>query len=401
MFHLGVRNMPSLKNKIKVVMTVACANDLSGAAMQDIMRPSPILHPAIHNLLEGLSGISSLDIEVVFGKKHINANDCRKEGNITYTPIPYSPLPLPGFGWSYLARFNAIKKYIKTIHHDLIHAQGTERESGMIAAFSRKPSLLTIHGNFREISKLMPSSLWSYNRINAKLESIAIRKCTSILCISKYTQNSVIKLNPNTHLLPNAVSNRFFDIERNPISGRVVCVGSISERKNQIALLESCDKIAKIVPNFELHFWGDCNKKNNYTLEFYEKIEKRKWSRYLGVADHIQMLSLLSESELMVLPSIEDNCPVVLLEAMAAGLPIAASSVGGIPELISDGLTGILISPENMEFSANRILELLLSKFSLEQFSLSAKKLAACTFSPERIAKNHYLIYERLSKLFL
>ena len=50
----------------------------------------------------------------------------------------------------------------------------------------------------------------------------------------------------------------------------------------------------------------------------------------------------------MVLPSVEDNCPNVVLEAMAAGVPVAASSIGGIPDLIRPGETGALFYPRDV-----------------------------------------------------
>jgi len=397
MFHLGVRNMPSLKNKIKVVMTVACANDLSGASMRDLTRASPVVHPAIDNLLEGLSECPELDIEVVFGKKYISANDCRKEGNILYTPVFYTPLPFPGMGWSYLARYQAIKKYIKSVKPDIVHAQGTERESGIVAAFSKSPSLLTLHGNFREISKILPSPLLSYNTVNAWLESIAIKKCTSILCISKYTEDSVKSLNKNTHLLPNAVSSVFFNIVKKTVPGRVVCVASISRRKNQISLLKSCEQIAALIPNFDLHFWGDCNTSDPYAVDFLQQIKSRNWAQYCGMASSTQMQNILAEAQLMVLPSIEDNCPVALLEAMAASLPILSTSVGGIPDLIKEGVNGFLVKPAEMDKMAQHIFSLLGSDSIATEMGLRSREIAKKYYSPEYIAQKHLKIYSDLA----
>ena len=378
-------------------MTVACANDLSGASMRDLTRASPVVHPAIDNLLEGLSECPELDIEVVFGKKYINANDCRKEGNILYTPVLYTPLSFPGMGWSYLARYQAIKKYIKSVKPDIVHAQGTERESGIVAAFSKPPSLLTLHGNFREISKILPSPLISYNTVNAWLESIAIKKCTSILCISKYTEASVKCLNKNTHLLPNAVSSVFFNVVKKTVPGRVVCVASISRRKNQISLLKSCDQIAALIPNFNLHFWGDCNTSDPYAVDFLQQIKSRNWAQYCGMASSTQMQNILAEAELMVLPSIEDNCPVALLEAMAASLPILATSVGGIPDLIEHGVNGFLVNPVEIDRMADHILRLMDSDSLKIDMGQKSGAMAKKYYSPEYIAQKHLKIYYDLA----
>jgi glycogen(starch) synthase len=65
------------------------------------------------------------------------------------------------------------------------------------------------------------------------------------------------------------------------------------------------------------------------------------------------------EADLCVVPSLADNSPYVVYEAMAAGLPVVASRVGGIPELVEDGVTGLLVPPNDPESLAEAVIELL------------------------------------------
>ncbi|MEK7165035.1 MAG: glycosyltransferase family 4 protein [Patescibacteria group bacterium] len=58
---------------------------------------------------------------------------------------------------------------------------------------------------------------------------------------------------------------------------------------------------------------------------------------------------LAQGADIFVIPSVKEGMPYVLLEAMAAGLPIVATNVGGIPEIIKDGQTGLLVPPKNPE----------------------------------------------------
>jgi glycosyltransferase involved in cell wall biosynthesis len=66
----------------------------------------------------------------------------------------------------------------------------------------------------------------------------------------------------------------------------------------------------------------------------------------IGPCNREELRNAMSQASLLILPSIEDNCPMVILEAAAAGLPVLASRLGGIPELIQEGVTGYLFEPQ-------------------------------------------------------
>lgn len=79
---------------------------------------------------------------------------------------------------------------------------------------------------------------------------------------------------------------------------------------------------------------------------------------FMGFRDDVP--NVLLQSDVIVLPSVfPDPFPTVILEAMAAGKPIVATNVGGVPEMVVDGETGLLVPPKNYEAMANAILKLL------------------------------------------
>lgn len=92
-----------------------------------------------------------------------------------------------------------------------------------------------------------------------------------------------------------------------------------------------------------------------------------------GLGEHVKFLgwiddltSVLSRWDAFVMPSLEEGFPVAALDAMAAGLPVVATSVGGVPELIEDAKTGWLVPPRDAEALASRI-RLLLSNPEMRQ----------------------------------
>jgi glycosyltransferase involved in cell wall biosynthesis len=81
--------------------------------------------------------------------------------------------------------------------------------------------------------------------------------------------------------------------------------------------------------------------------------------QFLGYQNQEQIAAHLRDSHLFVMSSFAEGVPVVLMEAMAAGVPVIATHIAGIPELIDDGRTGFLTPPGDAETLAERIVQVL------------------------------------------
>jgi glycosyltransferase involved in cell wall biosynthesis len=381
--------------KLRICMVVACANDVSGSSMRDDSRLSPVLHPAIHNLLDGLRERDDIQVDVIYGKQKPESGEDRWDGCLHYVPVSYRSLPIPGMGGPYLARTIALLRYIRQTKPDVVHGQGTERESGLVAALCGRPSVLTLHGNFREIAKVMKSPPWDYYGINARMESFAAKRVSGIICISKYTKDLVADLNKTLWVLPNAVNENFYLVNNTPTSGKVVCLAGITERKNQVAFLQAF-KHAITNTHLEVHFWGPINETHPYAQEFLQLIGTTPKAFFHGAISANEVAAVLADADLLVLPSLEDNCPVCILEAMAAGVPVVATSVGGVPDLVLDEKTGLLCPSEKQEevvFALDRIAS---DRVLRGNMAIESKKVALDHFSPKAIATTHVKIYREL-----
>jgi glycosyltransferase involved in cell wall biosynthesis len=379
-------------------MLVVDANDADGSSNRDTTRLGPVVHPAIDNLLEGLSHRNDVEIEVLYGSINPSPEESRQTGAIRYVPVPYKRLPLPGMGGAYLGRAGALLKEVKKRNPDVIHAQGTERESGLVAALGRFPSLLTLHGNFREIARVLKAKPFSYLWLNSRLESFAARRVGGILCISSYTRGAVADLNNRLWTLPNAVHPRFFEVINQPYIGRVICVAGIGQRKNQVAFLKACDAYANTNPNFRLEFWGPGNEEHPYDKQLHTELSSRPWARYCGSASVGDIPGIMTSADVLALPSLEDNCPVVILEAMAAGIPVVASSVGGIPDLVTPGKTGYLAPSEKLETQVEMIGSIIDNRDLRCELSKNSKCEALNRFTSEAVAAFHVDVYKDLVK---
>jgi glycosyltransferase involved in cell wall biosynthesis len=103
---------------------------------------------------------------------------------------------------------------------------------------------------------------------------------------------------------------------------------------------------------------------------------------------------ILRGSTLGLLPSLTEALPTALIEAAACGLPVVATSVGGTPEVVDDGRTGLLVPPGEVDALADAVIDLLTNPGRRAEFGLAARALAEERFSLDRWAESLRRLYE-------
>jgi len=123
----------------------------------------------------------------------------------------------------------------------------------------------------------------------------------------------------------------------------------------------------------------------------------------LGIAGSVEFLGwvndlnhVLPRWDVFVIPSIEEGFGIAALEAMAAGLPVIASSVGGLPEIIEDGKTGWLVPPRDAEALASRLRMLLINPELRYNLGAAAYARARDHFSAAQMTENFAQLYDEL-----
>ncbi len=131
---------------------------------------------------------------------------------------------------------------------------------------------------------------------------------------------------------------------------RIVCVGTLHEVKGQTHLIEACRMLAERGVSFECHFVGEGEDEAKLRQQVEDAVLDSQIS-FHGVLTSDEVLQQLQLADVLVAPSVpsrdgrREGIPVVLMEGMACGLPCIASRLSGIPELVEDGVTGILTPP--------------------------------------------------------
>jgi len=122
----------------------------------------------------------------------------------------------------------------------------------------------------------------------------------------------------------------------------------------------------------------------------------------LGVSTHVELVGeaqdvvgLLSVSDLFLLPSLQESFGLSALEAMACGVPVVASNVGGLPEVITHGITGFLHPPDDLQGMAASAIAILSDPAAHARMAAEGVRLAQERFSANRIVPRYEALYER------
>jgi len=361
---------------------------------KDYDNPRPFFGTAPEALLQGFADRKDVQVHVISCVRRPMASPEKIADNIWY-----HGLVVPKYGWistGYQGCIRTVRRKLKELKPDIVHGQGTERDCAITAVFSGFPNVLTLHGNMRLIAKVNEAMPFSYQWLNARLEAFTIPRSLGVICITRYTREAVSGLAKRTWLLPNAVDKRYFDAARTPVTPPVIlCVGLICRRKNQNNFIRALDGLAAR-QKFTLVFLGGAPKSDPYAGEFLRLVNARPWCRYIGMVSRDELKRYLSEAMLLALLSIEDNCPMTVLEAMAAGLPVVGASAGGIPELVQEGVTGLLCDPLSARSMAAAVETLILDPARALKMGRAGREEAQKRFLPSAIAERHMDIYREV-----
>ena len=375
-------------------MRIALLTTDSREVLKEYDSSVPHFGTAPEALMQGFARLPEVEVHVVSCLRKKTDAPPKLAPNIFF-----HSLHVPRIGWmrtAYQGCIRAVRKKLKAIRPEIVHGQGTELDCALDAVFSGFPNVLTIHGNMRRISRVNGARPFSFQWLAARLERFTIPRSGGVVCVTHYTQQAVKDLAWCTWVVPNAVDASFFAINAAPAApARILCIGQVYMLKNQNAFIRALDSLAA-KHKFELRFQGVASQHDAYGQEFFSLVKARPWCVYGGLANREELKALLRQATMLVLPSLEDNCPMTVLEAMAAGVPVVAAEVGGLPDLIEDGKTGFFCDPLEPVSMSAAVEKVLTNPTAAAGVAHQARRCARERFHPEVIARRHLEIYREV-----
>lgn len=273
---------------------------------------------------------------------------------------------------------------------DIIHANWTL--SGMIAWGTRflhhKPVVLTVHGS--DILRLD-----SYKFVR-KITSWFTRHINGVICVSCSLAQKLREWGvPEQHLevIPNGVDTRKFIPSNNKKNPIILYVGTLTENKGVHYLINAFKMIAANIPEYRLQIIGE----GEYLPSLIQlckgtSIENR--IEFTGAQSPNRVAEHMRNASILVLPSLSEGLGVVLIEALASGVPVVGTNVGGIPDIITSEV-GKLVPAGDAKALAKSLLELI-SELPQVNYSANARKRAEALFSWDIITPKILNFYERV-----
>ncbi len=139
---------------------------------------------------------------------------------------------------------------------------------------------------------------------------------------------------------------------------RIICVGRLSAEKGQLGLLEAFAAVRRVHPEARLTLVGD-GPDQAAVHDLCKSLGLAAAVDFAGRLDETATLERIAASDLLVVPSFMEGLPVVLMEAMAIGVPVISSQVAGVPELVTDGVDGLLFRPSDWDDLQSKMTMLL------------------------------------------
>lgn len=289
----------------------------------------------------------------------------------------YDHFPAVGdwIGWSYAA-YRRVRGLQQRKRIDVIEAPDNTAH-GYASSFIRDIPLIVKFHNPRSVTyEQIGHEPWRDERLGLRFEKWAVNRATLMMSPSQSLANLLAtkwRFNAEeVHVIPNPINGVQFrpSPPNHPASFEapiVLYVGSLGRTKGTRILIDAMAQVLATVRQARMRLIGGTRSDRDIQDATYEEYVLRRWGP--AVAERIKFVGRVPREELVkeyqgcavaVVPSVLfDNFPTTCLEAMACGRPVVGTLCGGIPEMIVDGVTGLLVPPDDVDALAQALIRIL------------------------------------------
>ncbi|HTX54342.1 MAG TPA: glycosyltransferase family 4 protein [Candidatus Baltobacteraceae bacterium] len=303
---------------------------------------------------------------------------------------------------------------IRSIKPDVVHGQGQDRHA-LAALGSRLPTVITPHGVVFIEGRLLQKSQWDVpgalkKRAVTSIEREVFRRSQDMIIISRYLpQTYGSMLTARSHFVENPINEEYFHIQRAPEPGRMLFVGAIVPRKSvhhivraigQVAHKRDAEAASEEPWRSRLQF-----RIAGPILDPGSEVEIRKAIQEYGLQESVKLLGPISREQLLdeyaraqvlLMGSREETTPQVIAQAMACGLPVIASRVGGIPDMVEDGRAALLFPFGDVAACAEHIRRMLDDGAFRAEIEGTLRDQAQQRFHPQSVAAQTVSVYREI-----
>lgn len=299
----------------------------------------------------------------------------------------------------FLRAFTLLIKEVKHDRPDIVHLHASVagsfyRKALFILYLKSKgvPTVLHIHGSRFE-------SFYNTMRpIQKKFVRYVLGLNERVIVLSDYWRNFFQAIMPAEKIavVENGISLKGYHYDKSGPEVNILFMGRLGERKGVYDLLEASTRLAETHSGFQVYLAGDGEVEKVAALVKQKNLEQ--YIHVLGWVGEEERAIYLKNADLMVLPSYNEGFPMAILEAMNYGSAVISTRVGGIPEMIDEGVNGFVIEPGDIDGLTGRMQELIEQQALREQMGKSNIKKVHEKFAVDAQAEKIDGIYREILK---
>ncbi|MTV36413.1 glycosyltransferase [Duganella radicis] len=230
---------------------------------------------------------------------------------------------------------------------------------------------------------------------SATLVCFSLRRAHAVIVPSAYLARLFRGYGISTQIVPNVVDlARFRPAPRRPGTAQILIARHLEPLYDHATALHAFALLRQRLPNARLIICGEGPELPRLRM-LALSLQLQTAVHFAGKADRAAMASRYRQADLALNPSLADNMPNSVLEAWASGVPVVSTNVGGVPDLIRDGVDGLLVPPGDAEAMAAAMLRLLTSAPEAQRLATAGWQ-SAQRYSWQRVAPLLQAQYRRV-----
>jgi glycosyltransferase involved in cell wall biosynthesis len=282
----------------------------------------------------------------------------------------------------------------RSLKPDLVHAQDLSMglPAWLIKKILKIPYIVWGRG----------SDVYLQGRFGKLITRVVLKNADAILVLTEDMRKQLHKIsNAEISVIPNGIDlEKYSKVAENlpKEAGRknILFVGTLYPVKGVRYLIMAMKIVHDALPEARLILVGDGEERGQLTI-LTNQLGISDCVQFVGKVPHNDVQTFLYKADIFVLPSLSEGFPNVILEAMACGLPIVASRVGGVPDIMKDGVHGYLVEAKEPDKIAEKIL-ILLNNNELREKIAQMNKDIVKTFGWDNVIHKLEFLYKEISK---
>ncbi|BDA67061.1 glycoside hydrolase [Rivularia sp. IAM M-261] len=311
----------------------------------------------------------------------------------------------PGISW-YLNRQMLkqwVKQEINTSQVDII--EGVDYGGWLSWTDTRVPSVLRLHGTTFFLSIDLPKHVAFLEK---QLEMKALKSVKNWIGVSNHVLNQLLETTKTSlehqTVIPNPVNTNIFyptrDAQTSSSEQIILFAGTVCKRKGALSLAKAANIFLKEFPKARLVFLGKepLHKGRSIQAAILDIVDEKLRDRviFLGNRPHYEVADWMRKATIFTMPSHAETCGNVWLEAMACELPVIGSTKTCGPEVVEDGISGLLANPDSPEDVADKISRIFRNKDLADYLGQNAKQRVFQYFSHNKVAEKTLDFYQTI-----